>query len=120
MRSEKCNLRLFTTKSKLVPVHDFIQSLDVAMQAKAYRVILLLANSGFELREPYSKALGDGIFELRIKAANNISRILYFFVHGKKIILTNGFIKKSQKTPSSVVMLAKKYRLDYLYRNGGE
>lgn len=31
------------------------------------RLILLLEQNGNELREPYSKSLGDGIFELRAK-----------------------------------------------------
>lgn len=35
-----------------------------------------------------------------------------------KIILTNGFIKKTQKTPRSEIMKAKKYRADYLERYG--
>jgi len=32
---------------------------------------------------------------------------------GKKIILTNGFVKKTQKTPDGEIELAKKYRDDY-------
>ena len=40
----------------------------------------------------------------------------YFFVIGQKIILTNGFIKKTQKTPKAEIALAKKYRNDYLNR----
>ena len=46
----------------------------------------------------------------------NISRVLYFFVVGKKIVLTNGFIKKTQKTPRSEILKAKQYRADYLSR----
>ncbi|WP_367890989.1 type II toxin-antitoxin system RelE/ParE family toxin [uncultured Ruminococcus sp.] len=41
----------------------------------------------------------DGIFEIRNKVGNDITGIFYFFVIGQKIILTNGFIKKTQKTP---------------------
>ena len=65
---------------------------------------------------PYSEKLEDGIFELRAKVGSDISRVLYFFVVGRKIILTNGFIKKTQKTPKSEIELAKKYRADYLSR----
>lgn len=68
---------------------------------------------GNELREPYSKSLSDGIFEIRAIQGNNIARVLYFFVVGKKIILTNGFVKKTQKTPDGEIELAKKYRADY-------
>ena len=62
---------------------------------------------GSELREPYSKYLEDGIFELRGKVGNNISRVMYFFYVGNRIILTNGFIKKTQKTPRKELELAK-------------
>jgi len=52
----------------------------------------------------------------RGKQGTNITRILYFFVAGHKIILTNGFVKKTQKTPSMEISLAKKYREDFLSR----
>ncbi len=84
------------------------------MRAKMLRTIQMLQNLGFDLREPYSKPLGDGIFELRAQVGNNISRVLYFFIVGQRVILTNGFIKKTQKTPEKEIELAKKYRSDYL------
>ncbi len=62
----------------------------------------------------------DGIFELRAKVGTDISRVLYFFLVGKKIILTNGFRKKTDKTPRDVIELAKKYRDDFIKRNGKE
>lgn len=68
------------------------------------------------LRMPYSKHLDDGIFELRGKVGSDISRVLYFFYYGGKIVLTNGFIKKSQKTPTSEIEKAKNYRKNYIER----
>lgn len=65
---------------------------------------------------PYSKHLVDGIFEVRAKVGTNTSRILYFFVIGSRIVLTNGFIKKTQKTPKNEIELAKKYRNEFLNR----
>lgn len=73
----------------------------------------LLEEYGNQLREPYSKHLDDGIFELRAKQGSDISRVLYFFVLGQKAIVTNGFVKKSQKTPKSVIETAKIYREEY-------
>lgn len=67
---------------------------------------------------PYSEHLRDGIFQLRTQLANNISRVLYFFYDGQKIILTNGFIKKTRETPPKEIEKAKKYRDDYLERKG--
>ena len=44
------------------------------------------------------------------------SRILYFFFVGKRIVLTNGFVKKSMKTPRNAIELALKYKQDYIER----
>ena len=98
------------------PVKQFLNSLDKKMRAKMVRTIEALQNNGNDLREPYSKHLDDGIFELRAKVGTDISRVLYFFFIGQRIILTNGFIKKTQKTPKKEIHLAKKYRNDFLQR----
>ena len=98
------------------PAKDFILGLDTKMRAKTLRTVALLREEGPSLREPYSKLLEDGIFEIRTKFGSDITRVLYFFVVGKKVILTNGFVKKTQKTPASEIMLARQYRTDYLTR----
>lgn len=100
------------------PAEDFLNSLDVKMRSKLLMILKVLQEKGNMLREPYSKYLEDGIFEVRGKVGNDISRVLYFFYYGGKIILTNGFIKKTQKTPRSEITKAKEYRADYLERYG--
>ena len=92
------------------PAKEFLNSLDNKMRAKMVRTVMLLQDNGAALREPYSKPLGDGIFELRAKVGSDISRVLYFFFVGKKIILTNGFIKKTQKTPDAELDKAVKIK----------
>ena len=52
----------------------------------------------------------------------DLVRNLYFFIIGKKIIITHGFRKKTQKTPPEEIAKAKNYREDYKKRhpeNGG-
>ena len=98
------------------PVEEFILAQDVKMRAKIFHLLDLLAEKGNALREPFSKSLEDGIFEIRAKQGSDITRILYFFVVGRKIILTNGFVNKTQKTPRSEIELARKYRTEYLQR----
>lgn len=95
------------------PAEEFILSQDVKMRTKLFLLLEFLEEQGPALREPYSKSLGDGIFELRAKQGSDISRVLYFFVVGRKIILTNGFVKKTQKTPVREIERAKRYRTDY-------
>lgn len=98
------------------PAESFILGQNYKMQAKIFSVLTYLERKGPELREPYSKPLGDGIFEVRAKQGSNITRILYFFVVGQKIILTNGFVKKAAKTPFGEIERAKRYREDYRRR----
>lgn len=100
------------------PVEEFITSLDAKMRAKMVGLLELLEEKGNQLREPYSKLIDDGIFEIRCKVGNNITRVLYFFYFEGKIIRTNGFVKKTQKTPTEEIKLAKERRADYEERMG--
>lgn len=98
------------------PVEEFITSLDVKMRAKLVGLLEILEEKGNQLREPYSKHLDDGIFEVRCKVGNNITRVLYFFYYEGNIVLTNGFTKKTQKTPTEEIKLAKERRADFRER----
>ena len=98
------------------PAKEFVKSLETKMRAKMSRAIKSAKMNGTELREPYSKHLNDGIFELRAKVGTNISRVMYFFFIGHEIILTHGFIKKTQKTPPAEIERAKNYRDEYIKR----
>lgn len=113
---EAFEVEFYRTVDGSCPVEEFLLSLDDKMRAKLLMSAALLEANGPFLREPYSKPLGDGIFEIRAQQGNNITRVLYFFFVGRKIVLTNGFIKKTQKTPPAVINTAKKYRAEYLER----
>ena len=79
------------------PVEIFLDSLDNKMRAKLLGLLGLLSEKGNSLREPYSKHLQDGIFEIRCKFGNDITRVLYFFYYNQRIILTNGFVKRRRR-----------------------
>ena len=113
---EEFEIVFYKTASGDTPVEDFLDSLNDKMRAKMLLSIRIIKEYGFMTRLPYSEELEDGIFELRAKAGSDISRILYFFVLGRRIVLTNGFIKKTQKTPRSEIERAKRYRADFLKR----
>ena len=100
------------------PIEEFLSTLDIKMRAKIVGLMELLEEKGTALRMPYSEHLDDGIFELRCKLGSNITRSLYFFYNNGRIIFTNGFVKKSQKTPKNVITSAKQYRKDFLEREG--
>ena len=102
------------------PAKEFLMGLETKIRAKMVDTISLLQDNGYELREPYSKHLTDGIFELRAKVGSDATRVLYFFYVNRRIILTNGFVKKTQKTPVGEIEKAKRYRTDFLKRHGGK
>lgn len=59
-------------------------------------------------KEPLSKYLEAGLWELRIRAGTDILRIIYTFSKGRIIILLHVFIKKQQKTPAIELEIARK------------
>ena len=103
-----------------IPTSEFLLSIDKKMRAKMIWTINILQADGPEIREPYSKHLDDGIFELRAQVGTDITRVLYFFIIGKRAILTHGFVKKTDKTPPSEIEKAKYYRSEYLSREDDE
>lgn len=63
---------------------------------------------GPDLGMPHTRAMGDGLFELRIKAAEGIARVFYCTVAGHRIIMLNQFVKKSDRTPSRELAVARR------------
>jgi phage-related protein len=88
----------------------FIQSVDEVVQIKVLRVIGLLERYGYQLPMPHSKKLTRHLFELRIFSQVKI-RLLYCFYKKSPYIL-HGFIKKTQKTPSKELEIAKTRQKD--------
>lgn len=71
---------------------------------------------GNTLSYPHSKPLVDGLFELRVRVKKLRYRFIYFYEKNKIIVITHGFVKKSDSVPQSEIILAKKYRSIYLKR----
>ena len=109
-------VEFYDTEDGRTPTQEFLDSLEPKMNAKMVGLMEILEEKGYSLREPYSAPLEDGIFELRAIQGSNISRALFFFYVEGRIVITHGFIKKTQKTPRAQIELAKKYRADFLRR----
>lgn len=86
-------------------LEDFIDSLDRDTYSRVLKTTDLLRTFGQMLRMPYSKALGSGLFELRIRGQREI-RIFYAF-YNQEAVLLHGFSKKTQKTPNKEIALAQ-------------
>ncbi len=112
MMNTKWEVEYYATTTGKKPAKDFIDSLPLKLKAKVFvfRDIGLLEEFGPKLKEPYSKHLKEGFHELRVRLGSNRSRMLYFFFRDQQVIMTNGFIKKTQKTPPGEIEKALKYK----------
>ncbi|MGE0267965.1 MAG: type II toxin-antitoxin system RelE/ParE family toxin [Candidatus Omnitrophota bacterium] len=106
----------YVTDSGRVPVKEFIDSLTSRTQQKFFAVVGMLEHLGKSLPEPHAKSLGNGVYELRFRGQEGHVRILHFFYDDNRCVLTNGFIKKSNKTPKKEIELAEDRRTQYLNR----
>ena len=108
----------YRTTSQKCPVEEFLDSLPSKVAKKVTWVLGLLEDLDVVPAQYFAKMPGtDDIWECRIKLGSNIYRIFAFW-DGNKIILTHGFIKKTQKTPSNEIEKAESYKKDYFQRKG--
>ncbi|MBF0532610.1 MAG: type II toxin-antitoxin system RelE/ParE family toxin [Candidatus Omnitrophica bacterium] len=89
----------FVLASGRRPVEEFVDGLNIRSQRKFMDKVELLESFGRKLTAPHAKYIGSEIFELRLESVEGAIRVLYFFFAGDKAVLTNGFIKKTNKTP---------------------
>ena len=63
---------------------------------------------GPDLGMPHTRSMGEGLFELRIKAAEGIARVFYCTVVNHRIVLLHQFVKKTDKTPAKELEIARR------------
>ena len=85
-----------------------IESWPVDVLADYARLVELLIDHGPDLRLPHSRAMGDGLFELRPRGRSGIGRVFYCFLVGKRVVVLHAFVKKSQQTPDRELKLARR------------
>ena len=98
----------YRTPAGETPVRTFITGLPPDAKAEAVALIKLAEALGNKLREPHSKALGDGLFGLR----RNQVRLFYVFEPGQIIRLLGGIVKKQDRIPSDVLAQMRGYQKD--------
>ncbi len=91
-----------------VRVQAEIESWPVDVVADYARIVELLIEYGPYLRLPHSRALGEGLFELRPRGKSGIGRAFYCFLAGQRVVVLHAFIKKSQQTPAAEIRIARK------------
>lgn len=113
------DVAFYRDASRRCPFEGFLDGLQPKLRAKVARDPGLLEANGPALREPISKPLGDGLFELRTKLGSGIARSLHFFHAGRAVVVTGGFVKKGRKTPRGEIERALARRAEWLERRAG-
>jgi phage-related protein len=85
-----------------------IEAWPVDILADYARLVELLMEHGPNLRMPHSKAMGEGMFELRPKGKEGIGRAFYCYLVRRRVVVVHAFVKKTQQTPERDLTLARK------------
>lgn len=106
-------IKFFKSSSGKCPVEEFLDSLS-AKQAQRVTWVMRLVEELEKVPDIYLKKLKstEDIWEVRIQASSDIFRVLGFF-ETDAFIATNGFCKKTQKTPLNEIALAEKRKKEY-------
>lgn len=100
------------------PVEEFLTGLDAAVRAKIVRTLELLRTQQVVPSKFWKKLSGSDLWEVRVKYAGNIFRLLAAFEKGNRVILLHAFQKKSQKTPRQDMEIAQQRQKRYFQRHG--
>ena len=88
-------------------VQEEIMNLPVTLQARFIGLTDRMMGHGPNLGLPHTDAFGGGLFELRLKGAEGITRVFFCLIVKQQIVMLHSFIKKTQKTPDKELKLAK-------------
>jgi len=107
----------YKTNSGKSPISDFLDSLSGKQVQKITWVLEVIEEIRIIPKQYFKKLVNtNDIWEVRVILGSNIFRLLGFFDGNNLVILTNGFVKKTQKTPEQEIKLAEKRKKDYLER----
>jgi len=111
-------IKFYQKQNKRIPIEEFLDSLN-AKQAKKVTWVLQLIEELDKIPKQYFKKLvsTNDIWEVRVRTGKDAVRLLGFIDKGIFVVLTNGFMKKSQKTPKVEIKLAEKRKKDFIERN---
>jgi phage-related protein len=84
-----------------------IKAIPADMRTQLTRISAMIEEFGLDrMREPHVKHLQDGIWEMRLRGRDGISRALYVTATGRRVVIVRVFVKKTQKTPGREIALA--------------
>ena len=110
-------IQFYRTESGACPVEEFLDGLN-ARQAQKVLWVLRAVRELPQVPKQYLKKLEGTVdlWEVRAEFGGDAFRLLGFWDSGRLVILTNGFAKKTQKTPEREIALAEQRKRDHLSR----
>ena len=93
-------------------VEDGILALPAGLVARFLRYAERMETFGPDLGMPHTRAMGSGLFELRLKATEGIARVFYCTVVDRRIVVLHQFVKKTAKTPARELQIARRRKKD--------
>ena len=88
-------------------VQQFLLGLPAGLQARYVHLTERMQAFGPDLGMPHTRAMGGGLFELRMKSKEGLARVFYCTLPARRIVMLSGFIKKSSKTPAQELKTAQ-------------
>lgn len=110
-------IQFYRTATGFCPVEEFLDSLNAKQAQKVLWVLRAVRELPQVPQQYFKKLVGPGdLWEVRAEFGGDAFRLLGFWEAGRLVILTNGFAKKTQKTPEQEIALAEQRKRDYLNR----
>jgi phage-related protein len=88
-------------------VEAFVLGLPDGLLARYLRLADMMHEFGANLDMTHTRAMGEGLFEWRVKSKEGIARVFFRAVIGQRVVMLYCFIKKSEKTPPKELKLAR-------------
>lgn len=89
-------------------VQKAVSEWPIGIRAYYARITERMTAFGPNLGMPFTRSMGDGLFEIRARGKEGIGRAFFCTVVDQKIVILHAFIKKSQKTPQKELRIARK------------
>jgi phage-related protein len=88
-------------------VQRAVMEFPAGIQARYIHLTQRILVFGPNLGMPHSRAMGQGLFELRLKSKEGIGRVFYCNLAGQRVMMLHAFTKKTSKTPANELKIAR-------------
>ncbi|MBP8294032.1 MAG: type II toxin-antitoxin system RelE/ParE family toxin [Caldilineaceae bacterium] len=99
---------MWTVEYYSTQVEQAILDMPAGLLARYLRLTDMILEFGPNLGMPHTGALGEGLFELRVKGREGIARVFFCTIQERRVVFLHSFIKKTQKTPRQELEVARK------------